>query len=322
MKISAFNDFWLDCYTTMLYSVLLSTNNIDKAYLYYNNYTYKITEIKSCFMEKEEYGISSYSEFSLLEKELLIDEEQINLYQSEKPIDDVKERIDVDKIVLAGVDLYYWVKETFHYKKNHVLHYALVSSYDERKKCLNVLETGESGYSEYKVSYGQAVEAMRAFDGPSRAYNINKNLRGLGYNKVDISTQAVRIIESINQILEQQDRILSVEEMKLDDIFYLNDIMQTHLLNMSNRAKVNKHLFMYSFQEHVFGDYDFCEKFEELETQYELLKNFCIRAGYKKEVRMCLQVIKEKVLKHLKEEREIWRRYLQCEEQMHMAVSF
>ena len=40
LKITPMQEFWVDCYTTAVYSMLLTCNKIDKEYIYNNRYVY------------------------------------------------------------------------------------------------------------------------------------------------------------------------------------------------------------------------------------------------------------------------------------------
>ena len=41
MNIVPFREFWADCYSTAIYSILVSKTSIDKLFVYNNNYQYK-----------------------------------------------------------------------------------------------------------------------------------------------------------------------------------------------------------------------------------------------------------------------------------------
>ncbi|MBR5993831.1 MAG: hypothetical protein IK018_08495 [Lachnospiraceae bacterium] len=313
MIVRAFTDFWLDCYSTMLFSLLVSTIEIDKACLYLNNYTYRLADIADSAVNGVRYGVQSYMDASGIERNLLHEGETIYLNTVDDPVAEIKKRIDSGKIVMAGVDLFYWVNETFHYGKNHVLHYSLVFSYDETAKELIVLETGESGNREYRVTYEQAAVAMKAYDDYSKAYRVSAESQSFRADKEVIMTNAKKIIESIDLVLEQDEKILNTEELNVGGILYVNDMVQTHMFNMYNRAKVNGLLFKYLHLDEVHDEYDFCGRFKQLEEQFDLLKNQCIFNGCKGRVEGWLPIVKAKLIENLKIERGIWQNYLLLE---------
>lgn len=321
MIVRPFTDFWLDCYSTMLFSILLSATEIDKANLYCNNYIYRFASIADSSMSGVRYGVQSSMDTSELEQNLLYDDETLFLNTADDPVADIKKRIDDGKIVMAGVDLYYWVDETFHYGKNHVLHYSLVFSYDEAAKELIVLETGESGHREYRVSYEQAAVAMKAYDDYSKAYRVSADSQSFVLAKETITANAQKIIESIDSVLELDEKILNTEGLSVDGILYMNDIVQTHMFNMSNRAKVNDLLFKYAFSNASDVGYDFCDQFKYLEEQFELLKNQCIFNGYKNKVEGGLPAVKVKMIENIKLERCIWQNYLLHEKELQLALT-
>ena len=101
----------------------------------------------------------------------------------------------------------------------------------------------------------------------------------------------------------------------------MNDIVQTHMFNMSNRAKASGLPFKYAFSNASDVGYDFCGQFKYLEEQFELLKNQCIFNGYKSKVEGGLPAVKVKMAENIKLEKSIWQNYLLHEKELQLALT-
>ena len=63
--------------------------------------------------------MKKYDEFSLKSKRNL------------KHVNEILEKNNL--ILLLGVDLYYWIDDGIHWKRNHIQHFSLVKEYDADK---------------------------------------------------------------------------------------------------------------------------------------------------------------------------------------------
>lgn len=320
LQIEAFNDFWLDCNTTILYSILLSTNAVDKEYIYNNRYEYKLIEEEVQGTNEIFVSISLTSDISILKNKLLKNEQKVNLYSHSCPIEAIKKLLDHEHIILLRVDLFYWLDDNYHYGNTHLEHYSLVKGYDEERKCLIVFETGIKGYCECSISYDKAVEAIHAAHAASLVYDLDCNLEKIMYTKQDIVRNAEKIIDSIDYICSNQEYILYVSKMSEVGIRDVYDVLQTHLFEMQNREKVNRHLFMNAFQNEFIKGYSFCKEFERLEGQFEILKCICIKNQLKKNNWEVLENLKYKIISMLKEERDVWKKFLEVQTKMKLCV--
>lgn len=316
MQIDAFNDFWLDCYTTMLYSVLLSTSTVDKAYIYNNKYMYELTEEEVPETNEKFFSVSVNMDTSVLREKMFKHEHKVALYDQEDPIEVIKKILNDQCVILLRVDLFYWIDENYHYEKNHVVHLSLVRGYDETKKELIVLETGSSGYKEYSISYERAKTAISSAKFASLVYEVNYELTDLMYTKRDVVLWAEEIIDSIDYVYSKRSFILETNNMSDVGARYVNDILQTHLFSIQNREKVNRHLFMIVFENNIIEECDFCEKFERLEKQFETLKNVCVKNRIKKNAKETLSQMKEQLCSLLLEEKKIWKLFLEKQKEL------
>ncbi len=311
VNLIAFNDFWLDCYTTLLYTLLLSIDVVDKAYIYNNQYYYSLIEEVVPMTEKNFISVCAENDNSQIEDKILINKQCISMNSFDSPIEVLKKILSKQKIVMLGVDLYYWIEENIHYNRNHIEHYSLVKMYDEAKDEFVFFETGLDGYQEYKLPSEQVIKAIRSFSDATLIYDINYNVGDIMYTKKDIYTNAKNIISSIEYILNDKDIILCVKDMAECELKYVSDILQTHIFNMENRQKVNRHLFMIGFNSPIIDDFDYCNHFEELENKFRVLKSKCMRNTMRKRYRQNIIEIKIQILELLNEERKIWVQFIE-----------
>lgn len=316
MRVEAFNDFWLDCYTTMLYSVLLSANIVDKAYIYNNEYKYQLIDEKVPETNEKFISVTTNMNTNTLQEKMFKNEQRLDLYNQENPIEIIKNKLDDQCVILLRVDLFYWLDENYHYEKNHVFHLSLVRDYDDSKKELIVLETGNDGYKEYSIPYERAISAITSAKAVSLVYNVNYESTDLMYTKQDVVLWAKEIIDSIDQVYNKQNAILSIDNMSNDGVRYVSDILQTHLFSIQNREKVNRHLFMILFENSSIEECDFCEEFERLENAFETLKNVCVKNRIKNNVREVLNRLKGQICSLLIEEKNIWQLFLERQEEL------
>ncbi len=310
MNLIAFNDFWLDCYTTLLYSILLSIDVVDKAYIYNNQYCYSLCEEVTPMMGKKFISVCAENNNSQIEDKILINKQCISMNSFDSPMEVLKKILNEQKVVMLGVDLYYWIEDNIHYNRNHIEHYSLVKMYDESKDELVFFETGLNGYQEYKIFSEQAIKAIRSFSGATLIYDINYDVGDIMYTKKDIYINARNIISSIEHILNDKDIILCVGDMAECELIYVSDILQTHIFNMENRQKVNRHLFMIGFNSPIIDGFDYCNRFGELENKFRILKARSMRNTVRKRYRQNIIEAKSHILELLNEEREIWKQFI------------
>lgn len=319
-RFTPFRDFWLDCNAAMLFSILLSTNSIDKAYLYNNRYEYKLLEEDVPDTNETFVSLRPMMDTSLLMNEMFADEREEKLYCHSSPIDEIKKILDQGRILMLDVDLFFWVEDTVQYGNIHLNHYSLVEGYDDGKKSLVVLETGNRGYYKYLVPYDKATEAIRATGEESLTYILNDDLKGLLFSKNDIIRNAETIIRSLDYVFANQEYFLSVSTLSSLGICDVYNTVQTHLFEIQNREKVNRKLFSNAFEMDVVDGYCFSREFRSLEKKFEIQKNLCIKNQLMRSNGRILEEIGKKTMALLKEEQEVWKQFIQVQDSLRLKV--
>ena len=169
IRIQPMTEFWLDCYSTAIYSIMLSKCNVNKAGIYCNNYTY-IFDVN----EGKNLGrIYIKTDLESIEAGLLQEKKDFYVSKEENIANAIKGVIDDNRILMLGIDMFYGIPDTSQWNKHHIRHYIIVEGYDDENKLFYLLETGESGYKEYTMSYEKLSIAAQNFADLSHSYVIN-----------------------------------------------------------------------------------------------------------------------------------------------------
>lgn len=277
-KIEPYNEFWIDCYSTAIYSILLSTHNVDKRYLYNNNYKYEFTKNVRTGMGR----VYITMQLSELIDKLLVNKELHDFTEDEDIIKNLKMYIEKNKVIFLGIDMYYGVPDTSQWHKHHIHHNILVEGYDDDKECMYILETGNSGYKEYELSYKDITIAARefvCFIHNSEIYDINCDEQHFVYDCTKLKENALQIVQSIDDVLEHIYEIWHVNQEK---ILSMKDEIESHLRSIRNRQGVNVKLFQNIYRNKN-ADY-YIETFSVLEKEYDdllsLIIHLCINNQY------------------------------------------
>lgn len=266
-KIVPMRDFWVDCYTTAMYSIYLSHCNADKNEIYENNYEY-IFNVN----EEKQLGriyVKTYTE-DLVNK-LLTEDEQVDFVHDEHFVDSMKKYFDAGKLIMLGIDMFYGVDDTSQWHRHHIRHYILVEGYNEETKEFFLMETGDKGYMEYRMSYEELEKAAKGFHKMSYVYTVNKDCVGKMYDIEKVKSNAKRIVSSIDNTISHLGDIWNVEEKY---ILSMRDEIDTHIKSMANRQYANSILFNIGEFKTIFPTYS--TTFRKLEMKFYNLRKYII----------------------------------------------
>lgn len=117
-KVVPMRDFWIDCYSTAIFSLLLSFTKTDRNYIFNNNYIY-LYDVN----EKKNLGrVFIKTKLEDLVDKLLIDKEEHIFKDDEYFADSMKAYLDAGKIVMLGIDMFYGVEDTSQWNRHHIRH--------------------------------------------------------------------------------------------------------------------------------------------------------------------------------------------------------
>lgn len=313
INVVPFRKFWQDCFNCIVYSLIDYTFHVPDLYYYNNMYTYKITEETARDGDKEILYISATpwtDNFRLIEE--ITREEELQFWETEKDvIGYIKKALDEDKVVLAAVDLFYWIDEGLHYHHNHISHMSLVIGYDDDIQKMYILETGNGGFTEFCVTYDCAIEAIQHTDFPTRVLELNKDAAVKMYDKADLAFYAKDVIKSIDEIVEKKDQLWAVEEVSEEGLYEVLSILQTHIFSMQNRAEIDAYLFENAFESDVIDNISLSEEFLKNANAFEKLKGVCIKLQHRKNRLEGIHKLKDNVFELLKKNRNLWSLYIE-----------
>ena len=303
LNIIPFREFWLDCYSTAIYSILLSKTNIDKIFIYQNNYIYKESRID--FPDKSVvWSIMPQSDMKVMTERILENIKYVDFKEKDNPIFILKSLLRREQIIFLGVDIYYWISDNFNWHRNHFNHYSLLNGFNDEKKSFYVLETGNVGYKEYEISEEELLLALKSFSGEtSMIAKLNYNAGQCDYDKKEFIINAKNIISSIDEIINKKNMLLVSDNVTKEKHHIILDHVQTHLYGMESRQRANCLLISNLCkinQKHIYID-----RFNQLQRNYATLKNLVLSHNIK-ESYIELSDIRNEIIQCLLREKEIW----------------
>ena len=324
INILPFREFWQDCFNCIVYSMTKYAFDVPKLYYYNNMYTYKITEEAVVENGKR---ISYMSATPWTDNFRLIDEittnRELQWWEDEKDIIGyIKKNLDNDRIVLAGIDLYYWIQEGLHYHHNHIDHYSLIIGYDDEKEEMIVLETGDDMFAEFRVGYDDVKEAVSHCDMPTRTSDINWDAKVTMFSKEDLVYYAGDIINSIQELEERKHDFWNVNEISNDGLYEVLSILQTHIFSMQNRASIDSYMFKNAFKSDVIDGISLSETLTGIAREFEKLKGSCIKHLYRENRKPGIQALKDRTFELLEKNKNIWQLFVEKNYQIEMKESF
>lgn len=299
-KIEPYRDLWLDCYSTIIFTLLVSIDEKGRLLSYNNNYNYSIrTHHLSDKVSFE--GLIFETYISKIKKKVLKNEEKFKVNK----LQDILERLKNNKIIFLGVDLYFYIDDNAHWNKNHIMHYSLVYDYDHENKEILVMEAGAHGYNKYRLSYTDLEKAALGFYGESFSYDLAERLDDIMYDKRMIKENAEKIVLGIESCLKVEDKIWNIQNFDKEYTKFFSDIVSTHIYSFQNRQRANKLLFQNVICYCNCANKLFKE-FAILEKKYENLKNVFERASFRGNIKEDIFKIRKEVFQNLLWEKELW----------------
>ena len=311
-EIKPFREFWQDCFNCIVYSMTDYAFDVPKLYYYNNMYFYRITD-ETAHDDGKAIQYKSFTPWT--DNFRLIDEitknREIQNWEDEHDIIGyVKKNLDNDRLVLAGVDLYYWIKDGLHYHHNHIDHMSLIIGYDDDVKEMTILETGDDMYAEFTVTYDCVIEAIEHCSIPTRSFEIDRDAVVKLFDRDDLVYYAKNIVASIEDIVNRKDEFWRVEGVSDDGLYEVISILQTHIFSMQNRAKIDAYMFKNAFKSDVIGDRSLNEEFSNIASKFEGLKGRCIKLLYRNNRIEQILKIKDEVFELLQSDKKIWELFI------------
>ena len=319
IPIIPYNEFWLDCDTETLYSIIYSMNQKYKVHFYENNYTYDLLRVPS--PSGEFFGeIRLHQQFIELREKVLDIVEKRRFNNVTIAIDTIKKWIENGYLVQAGVDLYYWIEGNCCYNKHHVEHYTLIHGYDEEQNKFYVMETDNECYREFLVEEELLATAMSeantlAFHAFAMEIRTLHEMNQL-YTVKKLVSNAKKICRSIRPLLHDSFWVFTQDQYRQG--FY-RDMTVMYILQINCRMKANRLLFEYLKQYNKLSALDeLHEVCAETEKRWSTLRAGVSKLYFKENARE--RMIEQNVIIRdlLKTERNMWKNFIKIGKQIYL----
>lgn len=244
-EITPFNEFWINCESTMLHSLLIT---VDEKYypLTLNNcYTYEQLHF-SAPSGKSINEVRVKTEIQDMFDVVLKNRKPVKWVDYEGAKADIKKYLREGKIVLVGVDLYYWIPKNMCYGKHHVDHYAIINGFDEDKDVFFAMDTDNVKYQEFEVPMEHVMDAISHCDFRYDAYIYElcekEELEPYMLNRKELIRNAKRIKRSLRPLRKKYFWLMEDEDYEAG--FY-RDMCVMYILQINCRMKANQLLIDY-----------------------------------------------------------------------------
>lgn len=309
LNIKEFNKIWLDCGTSIVFSVLMSNNNPREEIIYNNNYTYFLND-EHTESGKTFQSIKISLDNKLLNSVLLKNEKKILFNNKEEITSTIIDLLEQKKFIVVYVDMYHWLPlyvDVYHH--NHMVHVAMVYGYNNIEKVFYAMDGGKK----YTVKYEDLILAVSSAVAGNRAiaydYSPETSLEKLMLSHKSICDNAKKIMNSITDVINVSNEIWNVDNFNEKDINYFSIIVPTHIHTLGMKQKSNKLLFEYAFEFNN-SEVNLKQQFEKMELEYQSLKEQLIKAC------LCGNTLKigeitSRTIDLLKNEYKLWDYFLQ-----------
>ncbi len=262
-EINPFNDYWMDCVVNAQISIVTSKEPSLRYMTYLNNYSYEIVE-----METEKYDINSIPEKigyflifnymnevfpKYLHKYFLF--EPFNFRNEELGFKKLKELVKQKELIAVGVDMFYWVPDSYCWKKHHFCHYSLVTGFEEDRKVYSVLDVKIDRFDRFEIPEERFCQAVKFFRFSPDAYIVNvvEDMEPFQLTFPEViyfAEKLKRNLESIDAkvILDMNSRIFQKKEWF--------DLFATFVNRVLNRQKANILLLNALYKQELIHDPD------------------------------------------------------------------
>ena len=310
-EIKPFNEFWINCESTMLHSLLITLDERFRIFAYVNNYTYEVLHFPAPSGRwVDETRIRT--EISDLFQVVLKNKREIRWSNYDKVVEDIKRFLRQGKVVMAGVDLFYWIPLNMCYHKYHMDHYAIINGFDEEKNIFFVMDTDNVKYREFELSAEIVVQAIAHCDlyADALVYDLcdKDELEPYMFDQKELIWRAKRIIKSLRHLTKKYFWLMEEEDYKSG--FY-RDICVMYILQINCRMKANRLLFDYLIEKQEIDELvTVREECYRLEMNWVNIKNKVSKAYFEENPVAEMAKLGERMMEQFADERKMWKGFI------------
>ena len=313
-KIEGFNEFWLDCQTASLYSLLYSKIKNYELFAYCNDYSYEMNQAVT--LTGKGYHTISVSTDTIMERlwEFLFwEEKELELIGNKNAVDELKAYLDKGWLIFVGVDMYNWMPGSMSYHTYHHYHYSLLCGY-EKDVFLVCDNNGE--FQEFSVNEDVLIEAYSncnkdEIPDDAIAVKLKEDFNGKVISYNEIKKNAKEILRSIEKVLEFDKSfwIYNIKDYK-EEFEYDKLVMDT--LRILCRMKANRLLFRYLYDKYLEASFlDISTEFYQIEKEWEKQRNGLLLYFYRENVLEHYLTINRKMRQLFVREKSVWQRVME-----------
>lgn len=314
LDIQPFKDFWINCMFNMLYSVLISVEPSYRFAAYLNNYSYNISEIETPFKTKVNYLLLDPLK-NFYEKHgtnLLFESQPITFKDNPNFTTYLKELIKQGKIVLVGVDLFYWIPRSICWKRYHWEHYSMINGFDDDKKVFYVFDENILGYDQYEIPEERFCVAVK--NSPLEPHGFIYNTKCIKPFKLSLNEVAFYAERLMNELTITNSKPL----WQLSDADYtaghMQDLFSMYIFQIVNRHKANQLLFRTLQTQEIIPDstitHNLIQYCQNLQSGWNQTKAKFMWTYVSKDKQSDIKAINEQCKALLGKEHEMWNSFL------------
>jgi hypothetical protein len=288
LEIKPFNDYWIDCIINAQISIVTSREPSLRYMTYLNDYGYEIVE-----METEKYDMNSIPQkigYFLVFKYMnevfpkyvykYFSFEPFNFRNQEYGFEKLKELIKHQKLIAVGVDMFYWIPESYCWNKHHFCHYSAVTGFDEARKVFFVLDVNLKGFDCFEIPEERFCQAVKFYRFSPDAYIVTV--------AEDIEQFQLTLPEVVYYTKKLKQNLESIDIKALLDlnawIFQKNDwfnLFTTFVQRLLNRQTANILLFNALHEQSLIRDPDIIsglvQQADNLKKQWQIFEQEMVK---------------------------------------------
>lgn len=293
----------------MLISMLISLERSYESAALHNDYSYLVSKMQTPNLTEYNYLLinpmahngEKYADM------LFAKRKPLNFTQKERCLNLLKGFIKKNKIVLVGVDLFYWIPNSVCWNKHHWEHYSFVNGFNDEKKVLYVFDENFSGYNEFEIPEDRFIKAIANCPLEPHGYicKLSKNIERFELLLCEIRDNAKRIVDEINKIIPVTFWELSEEDFVGG---HMCDLISTQIFQIVNRHITNQ-LLIKELDDEVLSPLirnSLVKYCIELQEGWALVKNQFIRIYFANNKKSLVTDINEKCKILLLKEIDMW----------------
>lgn len=312
-EIKPFNEFWINCESTMLHSLLITLDEKYRVLAYVNNYTYEQLPFVAPSTKRVN-EVRVKPDIMDLYHAVFQNEKAMRWGSVDQALEEIKEFLRQGKIVMAGVDLFYWIPLNACYHKLHVEHYAIINGFNEEKGIFYVMDTDNVKYREFEMPADTVADAMAHCELPCDAliYDLcdKKEMESCFFDRRELVRRAKGIAASLRPLCNKYFWLMEEGDYKAG--FY-RDMSVMYILQINCRMKANRLLLEYLIeQEEKRNLVSLQEECSRLEMKWVSIKNRVSKAYFAENSVMEMMNLGEEMMDQFRDERQMWKQFIRC----------